>query len=76
MLIRFEIYLREVKGLADSTIRSRTANCGRLAQYEGDLDGHFDRDGMEELLARLTYSTDTAVPLTWGDKRLGSPCAV
>ena len=65
MLNRFESYLRDVRGLAESTIRSRTANCGRLTQYEGDLDGHFDRDGMEELLARLTYSTD--------DQRRGLP---
>lgn len=57
-LVEFERYLRDVKGLAESTISSRIENCKRLARYEGDLDAHFDRDGMEDLLARLTYSTD------------------
>ena len=63
--VQFESYLRDVRGLSEGTIRSRTANCGRLARFEGDLDGHFDRDGMEELIARLTYSTD--------DQRRGQP---
>ena len=65
VLIQFESYLRDVRGFPAGTIRSRTANCGRLARYEGDLDGHFDKDGMEELFARLTYSTD--------DQRRGQP---
>ena len=61
----FESYLRDVRGLSDDTIRSRTANCDRLAHYEGDLDAHFDNDGMAGLLARLTYSTN--------DQREGLP---
>ena len=65
VLARFESYLRDVRGLPDNTIRSRTANCDRLAQYEGDLDAHFDNDGMAGLLARLTYSTN--------DQREGVP---
>ena len=61
----FESYLRDVRGLSDDTIRSRTANCDRLAHYEGDLDAHFDNDGMAGLLSRLTYSTN--------DQREGLP---
>ena len=64
-LEQFESYLRSVRGLSEGTIRSRAANCERLAHYEGDLDAHFDNDRMEGLLARLTYSTD--------DQRRGAP---
>lgn len=64
-LEQFESYLRSVRGLSEGTIRSRAANCDRLAHYAGDLDAHFDNDRMEGLLARLTYSTD--------DQRRGAP---
>ena len=36
-----------------------------MAHYEGDLDAHFDNDGMAGLLARLTYSMN--------DQREGLP---
>lgn len=64
-LAQFESYLRDVRGLSENSIRSRTSDCDRLAYYEGDLDAHFNGDGMEDLLARLTYSTD--------DQRRGLP---
>lgn len=56
-LAQFESYLRNVRGLSYNSIGSLTSNCNRLARYEGDLDAHFDKDGMVGLLARLTYST-------------------
>lgn len=43
--------------LAEGTQVSRTANCSTIEQCEGDLDDHFDRDGMADLLERLSYST-------------------
>ncbi len=42
--------------LADGTQVSRAANCSTIEQYEGDLDAHFERDGMAGLLERLSYS--------------------
>lgn len=49
--------------LADGTQVSRGANCSTIEQLEGDLDAHYDRDGMTELLHRLSYSR--------ADKRAG-----
>ena len=62
---QFENWLREVAGLSAGTVGSRLNNCKRLERYEGDLDEHFDADGMAILLARLTYSTT--------DERQGVP---
>ncbi|MGB3525860.1 MAG: HNH endonuclease [Flavobacteriales bacterium] len=42
--------------LAAGTQISRIANCSTIEQVEGDLDEHFDRDGMESILHMLTYS--------------------
>lgn len=43
--------------LNDSTRGSRVANCRTVESYEGDLDEHFEKDGLAELLGRLAYST-------------------
>lgn len=43
--------------LAAGTQVSRVANCSTIEQREGDLDAHFDRDGMANLLERLFYSS-------------------
>ncbi len=43
--------------LAAGTQISRSANCSTIEQYEGDLDVHFDNDGMTALIERLSYST-------------------
>lgn len=43
--------------LALGTQISRIANCSTIEQIEGDLDEHFERDGMESILRMLTYST-------------------
>ena len=53
----FERWLLDVRGFSHRTVDSRLSNCRRLERYEGDLDGHFDRDGLECLIARLAYST-------------------
>lgn len=53
---QFENWLRNIACHSKDTIRSRVSNCKRLERDEGDLDGHFDRDRMEGLLARLVYS--------------------
>ena len=44
--------------LAPGTQVSRIANCSTVEQVEGDLDAHFAQDGMDTLLARLTYTTE------------------
>ena len=54
----FRIYLRNVRSHKEKTISNRLANCRRVEHYEGDLDGHFDNDQCQNLLYRLTYSTD------------------
>ena len=52
----FERWLLAIRGLSHATVASRLSNCRRLETYEGDLDKHFEKDGMKGLLARLTYS--------------------
>ena len=76
----FARYLREMRRMGDTTIRSRVSNCKRVAQFEGDLDDHFDRDECRNLLNRLAYSsrdqnlglkTKHGIPIN-GDIRTGS----
>lgn len=59
---------------------SRVSNCRTVERSEGDLDLHFERDGMELLLQRLAYSKEEAragkplrhgVPID-GDKYTGT----
>lgn len=54
----FSNYLRYVRGHKEKTISNRLSNCRRAEHYEGDLDEHFDADQCQNLLWRLTYSTD------------------
>ena len=61
---RFAAWLR-AEGLSERTIHSRLSTCRRLETYEGDLDEHFDSDGLRRLLDDLAYSTD--------DERRGAP---
>ncbi len=42
------------------TRASRVSNCRTVERYEGDLDLHFERDGLELLLQRLEYSREDA----------------
>ena len=62
---QFENWLWKVADLSQRTIRARLSNCKRLEHYEGDLDEHFDADGMAYLLGRLVYTTT--------DERDGAP---
>lgn len=51
-----EEYLRRNgKSLAAGTQVSRCANCSTVEQYEGNLDEHFDHDGLAGLLQMLSY---------------------
>ena len=56
--IEFIRYLKDVCNLAERTVGSRISNCRRLERYEGDLDVHFQADGMASLMRNLTYSTE------------------
>jgi len=42
----------------ERTANARRANCIRIAQYEGDLDDHYNHDHCASLLQKLIYSTD------------------
>lgn len=53
-----EYLQRSGKPLAAGTQVSRTANCSTVEQYEGDLDQHFDRDGLAGLLRKLAFTTE------------------
>jgi hypothetical protein len=44
------------KQLGVRTRGDARSRCKRIEQYEGDLDGHFVRDEMQELLKLLVYS--------------------
>ncbi len=58
--IEFSRYLRDVCHLAEGTVGSRVSNCKRVERYEGDLDDHFQADGMASLMQSLTFSTQDA----------------
>ena len=60
----FEDWLRYVGNYTEGSIRSILSTCQRVERYEGDLDGHFEEDGMDGLLGRLDYSTT--------DERIGA----
>ena len=60
----FEDWLRHVGDYTEGSIRSILSTCQRVERYEGDLDGHFEDDGMDALLGRLDYSTT--------DERIGA----
>lgn len=53
----FEAYLVK-RGDGPRIISDCLSRCRRVQRYEGDLWEHFKRDGANELLSRLTYTTD------------------
>lgn len=53
----FEAYLVK-RGDAPKIISNCLSRCRRVQRYEGDLWEHFKHDGGNELLSRLTYTTD------------------
>ena len=76
----FGQYLRDIRTMKESVIRSRVGNCKRIERFEGKLDAHFDADECQDLLTRLTYTARDQdlrrrpkhnVPIN-GDLRTGS----
>ncbi len=53
------------QGYGDGTIVAQLHRVGRVEEHYGDLDAHFERDGLRSLVDALTYSTD--------DERQGKP---
>ena len=51
---RFKIWLE--RGRSAGTVNSRISNCRRVERYEGDLDAHYDVDGLVSLTDRLNPS--------------------
>ena len=60
----FKDWLWYVGNYTEGSIRSIVSTCQRVERYEGDLDSHFEDDGMDGLLGRLHYSTT--------DERIGA----
>ena len=76
----FARYLRDVRSMKESVIRSRVSNCKRVARFEGGLGEHFENDECRKLLDRLRYTArdqesgrkpNHGVPID-GDVRTGS----
>src|SRR5690242_11264769 len=53
------------QGYGDGTITAQLHRVGRVEEHYGDLDKHFEQDGLVSLLTELTYSTE--------DERRGKP---
>jgi hypothetical protein len=53
------------QGYGDGTIVAQLHRVGRVEEHYGDLDAHFERDGLASVLEALTYSTE--------DERRGRP---
>ena len=63
--VEFEHWLQQCTNLTEGPRRNALSRCRRVERTEGDLDQHCADDGLETLLAVLTYST--------GDQRKGTP---
>lgn len=70
----------ERKGYDARTINSRIGNCETVCRCEGDIDNHYDEDECNDLLRRLTYTTEDernrrptrhSIPIN-GNKRTGT----
>lgn len=78
----YQKWLLSVKGLKRSTCLSRISNCAKVERYEGDLDLHYERDRLGQLLERLSYTAQDEryrlparhkVPLTGSVRRGTAP---
>jgi len=49
----FKVWLRAERGQSAGTVGSRISNCKRVEHFEGDLDAHYDADGLAGLMDRL-----------------------
>ena len=47
-----------MRGHGGGTIASCIANCEPVERFEGDLDAHFEVDGLKRLIERLNYSAE------------------
>ena len=54
----FRAWLRDVRRQAEGSIATRLADCRLVEKHEGDLDDHWNADGLRKLLDRLTYSKE------------------
>ena len=54
----FRAWLRDVRKQAEGSIATHLADCRRVEKHEGDLDDHWNADGLRKLLDRLTYSKE------------------
>ena len=54
----FSAWLRDERGLLETTIRSRLENCRTVQDHEGDLDAQWEADRLKALLDRFSYSKD------------------
>ena len=46
----FRVWLGVERELSAGTVGSRISNCKRVERYEGDLDAHYDADGLASLM--------------------------
>lgn len=56
--MRFKTWMASERKLNSRTIGSRTSNCERVEEFEGDLDDHFDADRLRQLIERLAYNKE------------------
>ncbi|MDR0287753.1 MAG: hypothetical protein LBI03_08655 [Clostridiales bacterium] len=55
----FYNWLKKVKYPNDNgTAKTRRDNCLRICKFEGDLDGHYEKDLCSSLIKKLSYSTE------------------
>ncbi len=54
----FRAWLRDVREQVEGSIATRLADCSLVERHEGDLDAHWNADGLRGLLDRLTYSRE------------------
>ena len=65
---QFEAWLRVEREQVADTVRSRISNCKRVERHEGDLDSHFDADGLAGLMDRLNPSgPEHEIPIDGND---------
>ena len=54
----FKTWMASERKFNDRTISSRMSNCERVEAFEGDLDAHFDANGLKQLIERLAYTKE------------------
>lgn len=59
MLLGYETWLRH-QGYDDNTVNAQLYRAGRVEQYYGDLDQHFEADDLASVIAAFVYTTEDA----------------